>query len=238
MSIAEHLARVRERLDAAAHRAGRRSEDIALMAVSKTFPAERIREAYDAGLQVFGENRVQEFAGKIDSLRDLHCAAWHLIGHLQTNKAAKAVELFTAVDSVDSLRLAQKLNDSAQQLGKKLKVLIEINVGGETAKSGVAPDSRELEELLSAAAKLEHLDFRGLMTVPPFSEDPQLVRPYFRKLRELRDQIAARRLPQISVNELSMGMSHDFEVAIEEGSTCVRVGTAIFGNRTRDITTR
>jgi pyridoxal phosphate enzyme (YggS family) len=238
MSIAEHLAYVRERLDAAAHRAGRRSEDIALMAVSKTFPAERIREAYDAGLQVFGENRVQEFAGKIDSLRDLHCAAWHLIGHLQTNKAAKAVELFTAVDSVDSLRLAQKLNDSAQQLGKKLKVLIEINVGRETAKSGVAPDSRELEELLSAAAKLEHLDFRGLMTVPPFSEDPQLVRPYFRKLRELRDQIAARRLPQISVNELSMGMSHDFEVAIEEGSTCVRVGTAIFGNRTRDITTR
>jgi pyridoxal phosphate enzyme (YggS family) len=233
MSIAEHLARVRERLDAAAHRAGRRSEDIALMAVSKTFPAERIREAYDAGLQVFGENRVQEFAGKIDSLRDLHCAAWHLIGHLQTNKAAKAVELFTAVDSVDSLRLAQKLNDSAQQLGKKLKVLIEINVGGETAKSGVAPDSRELEELLSAAAKLEHLDFRGLMTVPPFSEDPQLVRPYFRKLRELRDQIAARRLPAIDMHTLSMGMSHDFEVAIEEGSTCVRVGTAIFGERAK-----
>ncbi|MGB6675971.1 MAG: YggS family pyridoxal phosphate-dependent enzyme, partial [Terriglobales bacterium] len=145
--------------------------------------------------------------------------------------------LFDTVDSIDSLRLAQKLNASAQQLGKKLKVLIEINIGGETAKSGVAPDSLDLEALLSAAAELEHLEFRGLMTVPPFSEDPQLVRPYFRKLRELRDQIASRRLPQISVNELSMGMSHDFEVAIEEGSTCVRVGTAIFGSRTRDITT-
>ena len=232
MSIAENLARVRERIDAAAHRAGRRSEDIALMAVSKTFPAERIREAYDMGLRLFGENRVQEFAGKIDSLRDLQDTEWHLIGHLQSNKAAKTVELFDTVDSIDSLRLAQKLNASAQQLGKKLKVLIEINVGGETAKSGVAPDSRELKELLSAAAKLEYLEFRGLMTVPPFLEDPQMVRPYFRKLRELRDQIASRRLPQISVNELSMGMSHDFEVAIEEGSTCVRVGTAIFGSRT------
>ena len=139
MSIAENLFRVRQRIDAAARRAGRRPEDIALMAVSKTFPAEHIRQAYDAGLRMFGENRVQEFAGKIDALRDLHDVEWHLIGHLQTNKAAKAVELFAAVDSVDSLRLAQKLNASAQQLGRKLKVLIEINVGGEAAKSGVAP---------------------------------------------------------------------------------------------------
>ena len=233
MSIAENLAQVRERLDAAAHRTGRRSEDIALMAVSKTFPAERIREAYAAGLRLFGENRVQEFAGKTDSLRDLHGAAWHLIGHLQTNKAAKAVELFTAVDSVDSLRLAQKLNASAQQLGKKLAVLIEINVGGEAAKSGVAPESRELEDLLLAAPELEHLELAGLMTVPPFADDPREARPYFRKLRELRDQIAARRLPAIDMHTLSMGMSHDFEVAIEEGSTCVRVGTAIFGERAK-----
>jgi pyridoxal phosphate enzyme (YggS family) len=202
------------------------------MAVSKTFPAERIREAYDAGLRLFGENRVQEFAGKIDALRDLHNAEWHLIGHLQTNKAAKAVELFAAVDSVDSLRLAQKLNASAQQLGRKLKVLIEINVGGEAAKSGVGPDSRELEDLLLAAPTLEHLEFRGLMTVPPFTNDPQQARPFFRKLRELRDQIAGRRLPAVDVNVLSMGMSHDFEIAIEEGSTCVRIGTAIFGERT------
>jgi hypothetical protein len=231
MSIAENLARVRERIDAAARRAGRRSEDIALMAVSKTFPAQRIREAYDAGLRLFGENRVQELGGKTNSLRDLHNAEWHLIGHLQSNKAARAVELFAGVDSVDSLRLAQKLNASAQQFGKKLEVLIEINVGGEAAKSGVAPDSRELEDLLSAARELDHLEFRGLMTVPPFTEDPLHARPYFLRLRELRDQIAARRLPTGDMNALSMGMSHDFEVAIEEGSTCVRVGTAIFGTR-------
>jgi PLP dependent protein len=230
MSIAQNLALVRDRIAAAARRAGRQPEDTALMAVSKTFPAERIREAYDAGLRLFGENRVQEFAGKADALRDLHSAEWHLIGHLQTNKAAKAVELFAAVDSVDSLRLAQKLNTSAAQFGKKLKVLIEINVGGEAAKSGVAPESRELEELLSAALELEHLEFRGLMTIPPFTDDTQEARPYFRKLLDLRNQIA-RRLPAVNMRELSMGMSHDFEVAIEEGSTCVRVGTAIFGER-------
>ena len=233
MSIAENLARVRERIDVAAHRAQRRPEEIKLMAVSKTFPAERIREAYDAGLQLFGENRVQEFASKADSLRDLHDAEWHLIGHLQTNKAAKAAELFVAIDSVDSVRLAQKLDASAQQLGKKLEVLIEINIGGEAAKSGVAPESRELEELLAAAPKLGHLDFCGLMTVPPFTDDPAGARPHFRKLRELRDQIAARRLPAVDMRALSMGMSHDFEFAIEEGSTCVRVGTAIFGDRTK-----
>jgi len=231
MSIAESVARVRERIEAAARRAGRRSEDVALMAVSKTFPAERIREAYDAGLRLFGENRVQEFTRKRDSLRNLTDIEWHLIGHLQTNKAPKAVELFGAVDSVDSLRLAQKLNASAQQLGKKIKVLIEINVGGEAAKSGVAPDSRELDQLLLAAHELRHLEFRGLMAVPPFTEDPHQARPYFRKLRELRDQIAARRFAAVNLDVLSMGMSHDFEVAIEEGSTCVRVGTAVFGER-------
>ena len=231
MSIAENLTRVRQRIDAAARRAGRRPEDIALMAVSKTFSTECIREAYDAGLRLFGENRVQEFAGKVDSLQGLHNAEWHLIGHLQTNKAGKAVELFAAVDSVDSLRLAQKLNTSAQQFGQKLEVLMEINVGGEAAKSGMAAGSRELEELLFAAPALEYLEFRGLMTVPPFTEDPQQARPYFQKLRELRDQIATRRLPAIDLNILSMGMSHDFEVAIEVGSTHVRVGTAIFGER-------
>jgi pyridoxal phosphate enzyme (YggS family) len=233
MSIADNLARVRERIDAAAHRAGRRPEDIALMAVSKTFPPEAIREAYDAGARLFGENRVQEYAGKIDSLHDLKDAEFHLIGHLQSNKAAKAVELFAAVDSVDSLRLSRKLNASAQQSGKKIPVLIEINVGGEVAKSGVAPGSHELEELLSGAQALLHLEFRGLMTVPPFSDNPQQARQYFRQLRELRDQIAARKLPAIDMTTLSMGMSHDFEVAIEEGSTCVRVGTAIFGERTK-----
>jgi pyridoxal phosphate enzyme (YggS family) len=233
MSIADNLARVGERIDAAARRSGRRPEDIEKMAVSKTFPAERIREAYEAGLRLFGENRVQEFAGKIDAVRDLREAEWHLIGHLQTNKAAKAVDLFAAVDSLDSLRLAQKLNTAALQFGKNLKVLIEINVGGEAAKGGVAPDSRELDDILLGAQELGQLEFRGLMTVPPFTDDPSRARPYFKKLRALRDQIAARRLPAVDMRAISMGMSHDFEIAIEEGSTCVRVGTAIFGERIR-----
>lgn len=231
MSIAENIARIRERMDAASRRAGRNPGDIALMAVSKTHPAERIREAYAAGLRMFGENRVQEFAGKAGALGDLADAKWHLIGHLQSNKAGKAVEFFSAVDSVDSVKLAQKLNSAAEQVGKKLLVLIEINIGGEDAKSGLAPGSSELEEMLMSAAQWEHLSIRGLMTIPPFTEDPEQARPYFRKLRGLRDQIAARKLPSVRMDMLSMGMSHDFEVAIEEGSTCVRVGTAIFGER-------
>jgi PLP dependent protein len=231
MTVAQNIGLIQERIAAAAQRAGRRPEDITLMAVSKTFSPELIREAYQAGLRHFGENRVQEFADKLASLRDLPDAEWHMIGHLQTNKASKAIELFTAIDSVDSLRLAQKLNDSAQQLAKRLGILIEINVGGEQAKSGLSLDSSELETLLRAAPPLEHLEFRGLMTVPPFFEDPQQTRPYFRKLRELRDRIASQELPKIGMDVLSMGMSHDFEIAIEEGSTCVRVGTAIFGGR-------
>jgi PLP dependent protein len=237
MSIASNVVLVRERIANAAKRAARSPDEIALMAVSKTNPAERIREAYDAGLRLFGENRVQEFAGKVEALRDLREAEWHLIGHLQTNKAAKAVEVFGAIDSVDSLRLAQKLNASAEQLGKKLAVLIEVNVGGEAAKSGLAPESQELAELLQAAPSLDHVEFHGLMTVPPFTDDPQQARPFFRKLRELRDQIVGRKLPSVNMYALSMGMSHDLEVAIEEGSTCVRVGTAIFGERSNQFTT-
>jgi len=232
MSVAANIASIQDRIAAAAHRAGRNPSDITLMAVSKTQPPERIREAYEAGQRLFGENRVQEYADKAGALWDLHGVQWHMIGHLQTNKAAKTVELFRAVDSVDSLKLAEKLDAAARKLGKKVEVLVEINVGGEVAKSGVAPDSPALEELLLAAPRLEMLVFRGLMTVPPFADDPEGARPYFRELRELRDTIAARKLPAITMDELSMGMSHDFEVAIEEGSTCVRVGTAIFGERT------
>jgi PLP dependent protein len=231
MSISENLAAVRERINGAAKRAGRSPEEISLMVVSKTQAVERIREAYSAGQRLFGENRVQEFAGKFDAIPDLRDAEWHMIGHLQTNKAAKAVELFRAVDSVDSLKLAEKLDAAARALGKKLDVLVEINVGGEAAKSGIAPDSPALEELLLAAPRLEALAFRGLMTVPPFTDDPQGARPHFRRLRELRDVIARRKLPAVAMEQLSMGMSHDFEVAIEEGSTCVRVGTGIFGER-------
>ncbi len=232
MSVAQNIESVRERISAAAMRVGRDPSSISLMAVSKTFPAQAIREAYASGIRLFGESRVQEFAEKSEALRDLQDAHWHMIGHLQTNKAARAAELFAGIDSVDSLRLAEKLNSEAGKLQKKLKVLIEINIGGESVKSGVEPGSRQLEELLQAAPKLEHLEFRGLMTVPPFSNDPEQARPYFRKLRELRDEITACRLPSVSMEVLSMGMSHDFEVAIEEGSTCVRVGTAIFGDRT------
>jgi PLP dependent protein len=232
MSLPENIEAIRQRIESAARRAGRRPEEIALMAVTKTHPPERVRGAYAAGLRLFGENRVQEFAGKAGALADLAGAEWHMIGHLQTNKAGRAVELFHAVDSVDSLKLAEKLDAAARALNKKLSVLIEINVGGEAAKSGVAPDARELEELLLAAPRFEALKFRGLMTVPPFTDDPKEARKYFRELRELRVAIATRKLPAIRMEVLSMGMSNDFEVAIEEGSTCVRVGTAIFGERT------
>lgn len=234
MSITENIAAVREQITTAARRAGRSADDIALMGVTKTQPPERIREAYAAGLRIFGENRVQEFSGKAGVLADLDGAAWNMIGHLQSNKAAKALELFSAVDSVDSIKLAEKLDAVARDAGRRLPILLEINVGGEAAKSGVAPDSQELEELLRATGRLEALEFRGLMTVPPFTEDPEGSRPFFRKVRELRDSIAARKLPAIQTNVLSMGMSHDFKVAIEEGSTCVRVGTAIFGERKKD----
>jgi pyridoxal phosphate enzyme (YggS family) len=231
VSIADNVAQVRERIARAAARVGRKADAITLMAVTKTVEPDRIREAYAAGLRVFGENRVQEFEGKSAALSELKDAEWHLIGHLQSNKAKKAAELFHAVDSVDSLRLAEKLNQSAADSNKKLQVLIEIKVGEEESKAGIPLDSPELETLLQSAAKLENLQIRGLMTVPPFTQDPEGARQYFRLLRDLRDQIAARKLPGIQMDVLSMGMSHDFEVAIEEGSTCVRVGSAIFGAR-------
>jgi pyridoxal phosphate enzyme (YggS family) len=233
MSISENIAAVRERVNLSARRAGRSVDDITLMAVSKTQPPERIRQAYASGLRVFGENRVQEFSGKVDALGDLPEAQWHLIGHLQSNKAAKAVELFRSIDSIDSFKLAEKLDTATQKFGRKLDVLIEVNVGGEAAKSGIAPNSSALEELLISAPRFEALVFRGLMAVPPFTDNPEDARPYFRKLRELQNTIAARKLPAISMEQLSMGMSHDFEVAVEEGSTCVRVGTAIFGERSK-----
>ena len=233
MTTASNLSVIHDRIAAAARRAGRNPGDIALMAVTKTFPPETIREAYEAGQRLFGENRVQEFAEKFPSLSDLRDAEFHMIGHLQSNKAGKAAEIFHAVDSVDSVKLAERLNAAAGKLGKTLDVLVEINVGGEEAKSGIAPDSAELENILTTAVQWPTLRIRGLMTVPPFTEDPEGARPYFRQLRELRDRLAARNLPSVTFDVLSMGMSHDFEVAIEEGSTCVRLGTAIFGTRTK-----
>ena len=237
-SIAGNIARIRERIHAAAKRAGRDAGEITLMAVSKTFPAETIHEAYAAGLRTFGENRVQEFATKAQQARKLSGATFHLIGHLQSNKAAKAVELFDAVDSVDSARLAFKLDAAAEAAAKTLEVLLEVNIGGEAAKSGMPPDlnNPEWQELLEEVPKLANLRVRGLMCIPPHTDAPNGARPYFRKMRELRDAIAALRIANVEMTTLSMGMSHDFEVAIEEGSTCVRLGTAIFGQRSKDLT--
>lgn len=230
--ISDHIARIRERIEAAARRSGRNPGDIALMAVTKTVSAENVAAAYRAGIRLFGENRVQEFAAKHEALSSLDAASFVLIGRLQSNKVNKAVELFSAIHSVDSLRLLERVNSAVERAGRSaLPVAIEINTG-DPAKAGLAPGSRELDELLEHAAHYFCVRIQGLMTIPPLTEDPEGARPYFRKLRELRDQIGSRNLSNVSMELLSMGMSHDFEVAVEEGSTCVRVGTAIFGERT------
>lgn len=224
--IAANIALVRERIARAAERAGRRVEDVTLVAVSKTFPAEAIRAAYDAGLRHFGENRVQEWESKRPLLADLD-ATWHLIGNLQSNKVRRAAYLFHRVDSVDDLALAKKLDAAAAAEGKRLPALIEVHLGEETTKSGAAES--DLPTLASSVAPFGHFDLIGLMTIPPFFEEPERARPYFRKLRELRDDLSTRLGRALPL--LSMGMSHDFEVAIEEGATEVRVGTGIFGKR-------
>jgi pyridoxal phosphate enzyme (YggS family) len=231
VSIASNLGQIRARIAAAAHCCQRNPDEIALMAVCKTFPPEAIREAYEAGQRLFGENKVQEFDHKSAAVQDLNDAEFHMIGHLQSNKSRRAVELFQAVDSVDSVKLAERLNAAASEASKTLPVLLEINVGGEEAKSGITLDWTEVEPFLANAVQWKNLEICGLMTVPPFTDDPEEARPYFRQLRELRDEIVRRNFPRVEMEVLSIGMSHDFEVAIEEGSTCVRVGTAIFGER-------
>jgi len=230
---AESIAAVRERIDAAARRAGRDPNEITLMAVSKTQPVEKIISAYEAGIRCFGENRVQEFAAKCEQLAGLSDATFVLIGQLQSNKVNKAVDLFSAIHSVDSLRLVERIDAAIARDGKPpMPVAIEINTG-DPAKAGLTPDSPELEQILLAGERLKHVRIRGLMTIPPFTEDPEGARRYFQALRRLGDSIAGRKLPGVSMELLSIGMSHDFEIAIEEGSTCVRVGTAIFGERTK-----
>jgi hypothetical protein len=226
--IGSNLAEIRDRIARSAARAGRAAEDITLVAVSKTFPPEAIRAAYELGLRHFGENRVQEWESKRPSLSDLD-ARWHLIGHLQSNKARRAANLFNRVDSVDSIALAQKLDAAAVSEGKQLQVLIEVHQGGEETKSGV-PEA-DVPALAQSIAQLQNLELLGLMAIPPYFEEPERVRPYFRRLRELCDQVGAQlRLP---LTVLSMGMSHDFEIAIEEGATEIRVGTALFGQRSK-----
>jgi PLP dependent protein len=230
LSVQENVERVRESIQLACQRAGRSAGDVRLVAVSKTQPAEAIRQAYAAGLREFGENRVQEAAAKRKQLEGLD-AVWHLIGHLQSNKAKLACELFDCIHSVDSLHLAEKIDRAAAALGRKLPVLIEVHLGEEASKFGVEED--ELVQLAEKIGALPAVELRGLMTLPPFFDDPEAVRPFFRRLRGLAERIEARNLPGVSMRELSMGMSHDFEIAIEEGATIVRVGTAIFGERQR-----
>jgi pyridoxal phosphate enzyme (YggS family) len=227
MSIAENLERVRREIAGACTRAGRNSADVALMAVSKMHPAEAILEAHAAGQRLFGENRVQEMQAKIAAVGTLEGIELHLIGPLQNNKTSKAAEIFHAVDTLDSVKTAERLNTATAALGKALPVLIEVKLSHEESKHGLAP--AELTALLEALAPLPHIEVRGLMTVPPWSEDAETARPYFRELRRLRDEHAPR-FPKLT--QLSMGMSGDFRVAIEEGSTTVRIGTAIFGKRT------
>lgn len=227
-SIQENLLLLQERIADAANRAARRAEEITLIGVSKTHPAEAIREAYDAGVRHFGENRVQEWEGKRGGLDGLS-ATWHLIGHLQSNKAGRATSVFHWIDSMDDLALAQRVNRAAAEksASERMRVLIEVHLGGEESKSGVAVEG--LQELAEKVMQLEHLHLAGLMCIPPYLEDPEDVRPYFSRLRGLKEQCEARLGERLPV--LSMGMSHDFEAAILEGSTEVRVGTALFGTR-------
>jgi pyridoxal phosphate enzyme (YggS family) len=229
-SIRENLAIVRERIVAAAHQAERGADEITLIAVSKTHPAEAIRAAYQSGLRHFGENRIQEWEGKRSGVQDIG-ASWHLIGHLQSNKAARAAAMFDTIDSVDDFALAQRLDRARAAIPEstKLRVLLEVRVAPEETKSGV--EARDAERLAEQIAELPHLELAGLMCIPPFLQDLEKVRPYFVRLRELRDTVARRLGRALPV--LSMGMSHDFAVAIEEGATEVRIGTAIFGERPR-----
>lgn len=222
--IGARIAQVRNRIAAAARRSGRAPEAVTLVAVSKTMPPEAVREAIAAGVQDLGENRVQEARDKIAACPGR--ASWHLIGHLQSNKAKLAVELFDCIQSLDSLRLGEELQRHGQRLGKRVRCLVQVNVGAEAQKSGSA--SSELRELLEGLRELPNLQVDGLMAIPPFLDDPEAVRPYFRRLRELRDALAGTGLVG---SDLSMGMTGDFEVAIEEGATLVRIGTAIFGGR-------
>jgi pyridoxal phosphate enzyme (YggS family) len=227
--IASRLQRVRRRIDAAAQRAGRSPASITLVAVSKTFGPDAVRAVAAAGQRVFGENRVQEAVAKIDALGDLD-VDWHLIGHLQTNKARKAASVCAWIESVDRLELLHKLEAASAELGIRRSILLQVDLAHEATKHGAAES--DLRTLVDAALAGRALDLRGLMLVPPIPAEAEDSRPWFRQLRDLRDRLVAGGVPADRLAELSMGMSHDFEVAIEEGATMVRVGSAIFGTRT------
>jgi pyridoxal phosphate enzyme (YggS family) len=228
LSVADRLAGVRARIDAAARSAGRDPASVRLVAVSKTFPIDAVRAAYEAGQREFGENRVQEALQKIAGSTDL-TIRWHLLGHLQTNKARKAAPVFATIQSVDSVELLEKLDRAAEESGCAPELLIQVDLAGEATKFGVPPSG--MPRLFDAAASCRAARVAGLMTLPPAPETPEDARPWFRRLRDLRDGWHASGVPADMLRELSMGMSGDFEVAVQEGATLVRVGTAIFGSR-------
>ena len=228
--LRENLERIEAQIAMACREAGRPRSEVALMAVSKVHPVSAILAAEALGIRLFGENRVQEFQEKSVQLGSTSGAEFHLIGHLQSNKAARAAELFSSIDTLDSLSLAERLNQAATRLGRRLAVMIEIKLSHEPSKAGIPPESAELPLLLEHLPGLSGLELRGLMTVPPYLNDLAAVRPYFAQLRKVRDRLAAEH-PRLSFSELSMGMSHDFPVAIAEGATQVRIGTALFGAR-------
>jgi pyridoxal phosphate enzyme (YggS family) len=226
-SISDNLKRVRERIVRAAERAGRQAHDVTLVAVSKTKPVEVIQEAVEAGVRVLGENRVQEAETKVGSVAG--AVVWHLVGHLQRNKVKSALRMFEMVHSVDSLRLAREIGKRAVQAGISARTLVQVNTSGADAQFGAAPDATV--DQVGRISEVEGVDVEGLMTIGLFLPDPEAVRPCFVQLRELSEKIAAARMPDVSMTHLSMGMTGDFEVAIEEGATMVRVGSAIFGSR-------
>lgn len=231
LSIQENLKKVREKIFLAADGVGRDPDRITVLAATKTVDRERIEEAIRCGLTHFGENRVQEAQEKIPALsRYREQITWHFIGHLQTNKAQKAVELFGTIQSVDSFKLAERISHYAAPCQKTVAVLIQVNLSKEQSKSGVAED--ELPRLITGVSQLRNLSIRGLMTLPPYFPNPEDGRPFFRRLRELAERVCAMRMENVLMTELSMGMSHDFPIAIQEGATIVRLGTAIFGERT------
>jgi len=225
--IRERLARVQEQIAQAAQRAGRNAENVTLIAVSKTFDPTIVQKAVDAGTLELGENRVQEAVPKAAQVKGE--VRWHLIGHLQSNKVKPAVETFAVIQTIDSVKLAERVDRIAGELGKRPKVLVQVDLAQEPTKSGA--DERELASIVEALDSAHNLEFRGLMVLPPFFGSPEQARPYFRKLREILESLNRNRAPERKLTELSMGMSHDFEIAIEEGATMVRVGTAIFGER-------
>jgi pyridoxal phosphate enzyme (YggS family) len=228
-SIADNVQSIRNKIASAAAASGRSPETIALLAISKTFPNESIYRAAAAGVRKFGENRVQEAESKISHFRDVLKLEWHLVGHLQTNKARRAAELFDVIHSLDSVKLAAKLNQACLEIGKTLSVLLQVDLGSEETKFGA--DQAQIPEILEAMAELKGIRLDGLMTIPPFFEDPEKTRPYFAKLRRWCEKLESEQPGCLGARQLSMGMSHDFEVAIQEGATIVRIGTAIFGSR-------